>query len=83
MRRAGPASSADTSGASSRRREMMADAEGTEEVAVIGNTDITPTESERNVANTVVTFGFLARGSRVKKFRLISRGLIVQVELLR
>lgn len=51
-----PASSADNSGASSRLVTMMADSESIEEVAVIGNTDITPTESENNIVNTVVLF---------------------------
>lgn len=72
MRRAACASSADNSGASSRRRKMMADSESIEEVAVIGNTDITPTESENNSVNTVVIFGFLVHDSPVTKFRLIS-----------
>lgn len=75
MRRAASASSADNSGASSRRRKMMADSESIEEVAVIGNTDITPTESENNIVNTVVIFGFLVHDSPVTEFRLISRKL--------
>lgn len=33
---------------------MMADSGSNEEVAVIGNTDITSTESENNMINTVV-----------------------------
>lgn len=53
----------------------MADSESIEEVAVIGNTDITPTESENNSVNTVVIFGFLVHDSPVTKFRLISRKL--------
>lgn len=32
---------------------MMADSGSTEEVAVIGNTDITSAESENNIINTV------------------------------
>lgn len=75
MRRAASASSADNSGASSRRRKMMADSESIEEVAVIGNTDITPTESENNIVNTVVIFGFLVHDSPVTKFSLVSRKL--------
>lgn len=75
MRRAASASSADDSGASSRRRRMMADSESIEEVAVIGNTDITPTETENNIVNTVVIFGFLVHDSPVTKFRLIWRKL--------
>lgn len=39
-------------------RKMMADSESIEEVAVIGNTDITPTESENNISNTVVLSAF-------------------------
>lgn len=39
---------------------MMADSGSTEEVAVIGNTDITSAESENNIINTVVpAFSFL------------------------
>lgn len=48
----------------------MADSESIEEVAVIGNTDITPTESENNIVNTVVLFGVLRNVSRVKIFSL-------------
>lgn len=33
---------------------MMADSASSEEVAVIGNTDITSVESENNLINTVV-----------------------------
>uniref|UniRef100_A0A674MZ73 Sorting nexin 4 n=1 Tax=Takifugu rubripes TaxID=31033 RepID=A0A674MZ73_TAKRU len=36
---------------------MMADSESIEEVAVIGNTDITPTEAENNIVNTMVERG--------------------------
>ncbi|XP_076026075.1 sorting nexin-4-like [Genypterus blacodes] len=36
---------------------MMADCESIEEVAVIGNTDITPAESENNAINTMVERG--------------------------
>lgn len=46
------ASSAD----SSRSQVMMADSGSSEEVAVIGNTDLTSSESENNVINTVVLF---------------------------
>uniref|UniRef100_A0A674NLE6 Sorting nexin 4 n=1 Tax=Takifugu rubripes TaxID=31033 RepID=A0A674NLE6_TAKRU len=35
----------------------MADSESIEEVAVIGNTDITPTEAENNIVNTMVERG--------------------------
>lgn len=52
-------------------RKMMADSESIEEVAVIGNTDITPSESENNIVNTVVLFGFLGNGSRVKIISLV------------
>lgn len=52
-------------------RKMMADSESIEEVAVIGNTDITPSESENNIVNTVVLFGFLGNGSRVKIISLL------------
>lgn len=38
---------------------MMADSGSIEEVAVIGNTDITSTESENNIINTVVLFVIL------------------------
>uniref|UniRef100_A0A8C4EWE1 PX domain-containing protein n=1 Tax=Dicentrarchus labrax TaxID=13489 RepID=A0A8C4EWE1_DICLA len=38
---------------------MMADSASTEEVAVIGNTDITSAESENNIINTVVLFVFM------------------------
>ena len=44
---------------------MMADSGSNEEVAVIGNTDITSTELENNIINTVVTFALLS----VKHFR--------------
>lgn len=72
MRRAACASSADTSGSSSTQIKMMADTESIEEVAVIGNTDITPTESENNVVNTVGLSAFLSNAFRVKKFSLPS-----------
>ncbi|TWW80694.1 Sorting nexin-4 [Takifugu flavidus] len=68
MRRAASASSADNSGASSRRRKMMADSESIEEVAVIGNTDITPTEAENNIVNTVM----VERGTSLLKKMEIS-----------
>lgn len=35
---------------------IMADSGSSEEAAVIGNTDITSTESENNIINTVVLF---------------------------
>lgn len=70
MRRAAPASSADNSDCSTDRK-MMADSESIEEVAVIGNTDITPTESENNIVNTVVLFGFLCNVSGVKIISLL------------
>lgn len=35
-------------------RETMADS-GSEDIAVIGNTDLTPSESENNIKNTVKT----------------------------
>lgn len=38
---------------------MMADSGSNEEVAVIGNTDITSVESENNIINTVVLIVFL------------------------
>lgn len=49
------ASSADNSS----NQVMMADFGSSEEVAVIGNTDLTSTESENNIINTVVLFVFL------------------------
>lgn len=51
------ASSADNSGAVESQM-MMADSGSIEEVAVIGNTDITTTESENNFINTVVVLVF-------------------------
>lgn len=51
---------------------MMADSGSNEEVAVIGNTDITSTESENNIINTVVLFVILY-DKRVLEFkRLVS-----------
>lgn len=49
----------------------MADSESIEEVAVIGNTDITSSELENNIVNTVVLFCFLCHVSRVKIFCLL------------
>lgn len=56
------ASSADNSGAVESQM-MMADSGSIEEVAVIGNTDITTTESENNFINTVVVLVFPLRHS--------------------
>ncbi|XP_011609091.1 sorting nexin-4-like isoform X1 [Takifugu rubripes] len=47
---------------------MMADSESIEEVAVIGNTDITPTEAENNIVNTVM----VERGTSLLKKMEIS-----------
>lgn len=54
----------------------MADSESIEEVAVIGNTDITPTESENNIVNTVVLFGFHCNVSRVRIFSLLRQNFV-------
>ncbi|MEQ2265348.1 hypothetical protein XENORESO_005877, partial [Xenotaenia resolanae] len=50
-------SSADSSRCNSRSQVIMADSGNSEEVAVICNTDITSTESENNIINTMVERG--------------------------
>lgn len=68
------ASSADSS---DRSQMIMADSGSSEEVAVICNTDITSTESENNIINTVVLYYYSLKPKLCifkKQSRVIRRG---------
>lgn len=49
---------------------MMADSGSSEEVAVIGNIDLTSSESENNIINTVVLFVILGN-KRVRSLKCL------------